>query len=66
MRPLLDPPLPSPPLPAPPRGQFGEAADAYTTALRYAREADDVATLLSNRSAAYARWAPRRLIHPES
>ncbi|GLC50546.1 hypothetical protein PLESTB_000391800 [Pleodorina starrii] len=34
--------------------QYGEAANAYTEALRYAHDADDVATLLSNRSAAYA------------
>ncbi|GIL76200.1 hypothetical protein Vretifemale_5693 [Volvox reticuliferus] len=34
--------------------KYGEAATAYTEALRYAHDADDVATLLSDRSAAYA------------
>ncbi|GLI64935.1 hypothetical protein VaNZ11_008336 [Volvox africanus] len=34
--------------------KYGEAATAYTEALRYAHDADDVATLLSNRSASYA------------
>ncbi|PNW70368.1 hypothetical protein CHLRE_17g716850v5 [Chlamydomonas reinhardtii] len=33
---------------------YGEAAAAYTEALRLARQPQDVATLLSNRSAAYA------------
>ncbi|KAG2424301.1 hypothetical protein HYH02_015191 [Chlamydomonas schloesseri] len=33
---------------------YGEAAAAYTEALRLARQPEDVATLLSNRSAAYA------------
>ncbi|KAG2437948.1 hypothetical protein HXX76_005563 [Chlamydomonas incerta] len=33
---------------------FGEAAAAYTEALRLARQPEDVAALLSNRSAAYA------------
>ena len=44
----------------PPTPQYGEAAAAYTEALRLARQPQDVATLLSNRSAAYARWGGRR------